>query len=321
MFEIFGRLTAGEKKKKKEREQILKFWGSCGGRISLHTSARSLIRRGSSAPRKVFHELSSFKQICAHTSPSAGGDCSEKKLLEVPGVTFDHSFSHIKPLAAAGAWSSSALLWHTKLSSLGGEMESERLRGLKVRCLEQTPCPEFGTRTGRFGINSWRQKHLHKLQSVGKENFGLVLHLGTLKLQISGYFPSEQSWFLVLHWICSLLLRVKVWNTNFPEGISTWSPPVDEQKGLMNFHYLPTQKHILEVATLRIFHLTHPSIQIFQLFQELRWVECIKGWRQRCVLYSMKSLCSEQLKVQIMETTSLKAAIKKRGKKTPPRSN
>lgn len=156
MFEIFGRLTAGEKKKKKEREQILKFWGSCGGRISLHTSARSLIRRGSSAPRKVFHELSSFKQICAHTSPSAGGDCSEKKLLEVPGVTFDHSFSHIKPLAAAGAWSSSALLWHTKLSSLGGEMESERLRGLKVRCLSCTWCGK------------------HHAQNLGQELGGLA---------------------------------------------------------------------------------------------------------------------------------------------------
>lgn len=160
-----------------------------------------------------------------------------------------------------------------------------------------TPYPEFGVRFGRFGINSWRQKHLHKLQCIGKDNFGLVLHLGTLKLETSGYFPSEQRWFLVLHWIYSLLLHVKIWNKNLPEWISTWRPPMDEQKVLMNFHYLPTQRHILEVPTLRIFHLTHPDTQIFQLFQELCWVKCRKGWRQRCVLYCMISLCSDELKV------------------------
>lgn len=49
-----------------------------------------------------------------------------------------------------------------------------------------TPYPEFGARFGRFGISSWRQKHLQKLQSVGRDNFGLVLHLGALKLETSG---------------------------------------------------------------------------------------------------------------------------------------
>lgn len=125
-----------------------------------------------------------------------GGNTQRKKLLGVPGtkfdivdtqrkkaagsprIKFDHSFSQIKPLVAAGACRSSALLWHTKLSILGGEMGSGTLRGLKVWCLEvhrvwQTPYPEFGVRFGRFGISSLRQKRLHKLQSVSKDNFGL----------------------------------------------------------------------------------------------------------------------------------------------------